>query len=534
MKKIIATISLIILAFNYTIANNTDSLLVQLDYCLKNRNEYVRLKENSISELKIKLSKENNLVNQYGIIKEIILQYQAYICDSALTYIGKNILIAEKLGNKDYIYETMLKKSFILSLSGLFTESEDILLNMDVKQLKPELLKNYYKTYLRFYSNLLKYTDNGTYINKYKTIIINYRDSLLNILPEESIDYKIETGYNYHDKAEYGKALNILLQCRNYYQPEDHMYAMLSARIAYVYESLNNIDLFKENIIAAAITDTKLAVKENEALLNLAIVLNREGEQKRAYNYIKISMDDANFYNSRFRSSIISRANPIIEKSYLNKIQQQSNNLKLYAILISVLLISLGIASIYIYKQMKTASKAKRNLDSLNNRLSKLNKNLDEANRIKEEYLGYFISQCSKYIDDLDEYKKLINRKVVAGQIDELYKLTSSTRNVEKIINELYKNFDAVFLRLYPTFVSEFNALLKENERYKLKENNLNAELRIFALIRLGISDSNQISAFLRYSVRTIYNYRSRVKSKSFLSGEEFEKRILKIGSFQS
>lgn len=168
MKKIIATISLIILALNYTIANNTDSLLVQLDYCLKNRNEYVRLKENSISELKIKLSKENNLVNQYGIIKEIILQYQVYICDSALTYIGKNILIAEKLGNKDYIDETMLKKSFILSLSGLFTESEDILLNMDVKQLKPELLKNYYKTYLRFYSNLLKYTDNGTYIKNIK------------------------------------------------------------------------------------------------------------------------------------------------------------------------------------------------------------------------------------------------------------------------------------------------------------------------------------------------------------------------------
>lgn len=123
MKKIIATISLIILAFNYTIANNTDSLLAQLDHCLKNRNEYVRLKENSISELKIKLSKENNLVNQYGIIKEIILQYQAYICDSALTYIGKNILIAEKLGNKDYIFETLLKKSFVLSLSGLFTES---------------------------------------------------------------------------------------------------------------------------------------------------------------------------------------------------------------------------------------------------------------------------------------------------------------------------------------------------------------------------------------------------------------------------
>jgi len=159
-----------------------------------------------------------------------------------------------------------------------------------------------------------------------------------------------------------------------------------------------------------------------------------------------------------------------------------------------------------------------------------LNRNLDEANLVKEEYIGYFMNQCSVYIDKMDNYRTLIKRKVNARQIDELHSLISSTHVVNEAINELFNNFDKVFLKLYPGFVEKVNSLLKEGEGYQVKKS-LNTELRILALIRLGITDTNQIAVFLRNSVQTIYNYRSKLRKKAKTDQDDFEEKIKKIGS---
>lgn len=165
----------------------------------------------------------------------------------------------------------------------------------------------------------------------------------------------------------------------------------------------------------------------------------------------------------------------------------------------------------------------------MNEKLSSLNKKLDEANLIKEKYIGYFMNQCGIYINKLDEYRKNVNRKIKTGQIDDLYK--SSSRAFEKEIEELYINFDQAFLKLYPDFVDKFNSLLKPEEQYTLNKDQLNTELRIFALCRLGITDVNQIAVFLRYSIQTIYNYKSKVRGKSMIGGEQFEEEVRKLGS---
>ena len=242
-----------------------------------------------------------------------------------------------------------------------------------------------------------------------------------------------------------------------------------------------------------------------------------------------MALDDAIFYNSRFKNTVIARIHPIIENTYLIRLEKQKQNLRFYIILVSLFVIALAITLYFTYKQTKIVSRAKKNLKDMNEELVVLNQNLDEANLIKEKYVGYFMNQCAVYINRLDEYRKNVNRKIKTGQIDDLYK--SSSRPFEKELEELYSNFDKAFLKLYPNFVEKFNSLLKQEERYKLEKDQLNTELRIFALIRLGITDVGQIAAFLHYSVQTIYNYKSKVKKLSVFEANLFEEKVKKLGS---
>ena len=304
---------------------------------------------------------------------------------------------------------------------------------------------------------------------------------------------------------------------------------MMAMGLSRAYKQIGNSELEEKYLILAAMTDTKLSVKENEALLTLAVNLFHKGDIDRAYNYIKVALDDAIFYNSRFKNTVIARIHPIIENTYLIRLEKQKQNLRFYIILVSLFVIALAITLYFTYKQTKIVSRAKKNLKDMNEELVVLNQNLDEANLIKEKYVGYFMNQCAVYINRLDEYRKNVNRKIKTGQIDDLYK--SSSRPFEKELEELYSNFDKAFLKLYPNFVEKFNSLLKQEERYKLEKDQLNTELRIFALIRLGITDVGQIAAFLHYSVQTIYNYKSKVKKLSVFEANLFEEKVKKLGS---
>ena len=225
-------------------------------------------------------------------------------------------------------------------------------------------------------------------------------------------------------------------------------------------------------------------------------------------------------------------------------IEKQNNRLQLYLLLITSLFVSLMLALIYIRRQMKKLSDVRNNLQIANSRLNVLNEELrqmnhylsstnlelSESNQIKEEYIARFIKLCSIYINRLDAYRRMVNKKVSSGQIAELLKITRSQDALDKELEELYANFDTAFLHIFPDFVKKFNELLQNDEYIVLKRDELlNTELRIFALIRLGIDDSSQIAEFLRYSVNTIYNYRAKVKNKARVPREDFEDIVRKI-----
>lgn len=510
--------------------NENDSLLNALDKTLLNKSIYVDKKERDIKKIKLQFTDTTSIDHQYQLNQNLIAEYWSYICDSALFYINKNTELAEKTKNNEWLIESKIQSSFVLASSGLFVESLAVLKSIKRSSIPKHLLEEYYKAYQRLYSNQAKYIDDKNYSIRYSLLSKQYTDSISAVLPIDSEQYKFEYWRQVALHSQDNVALDSLKSILSRSDSNIHQYAMNADRLSHIYEARKDKKQQEKYLIIAALTDTKLVVKENEALLKLAVLINQQGDVERAYRYIQTSVEDANFFNTRFRNTVIGKVQPIIEKSYLLKIEQQSQNLKTYSIIISILVIGLCITIFFIYKQIKIVSRARKNLKDMNLSLQELNKKLDEVNHIKEEYIGYFLNQCSLYIDKLDEYRKLINRKITAGQFDDLYKLTLSSHKIDQDIEELYQNFDEAFLRIFPNFVKDFNSLLKEDEHYKVKPGELNTELRIFALIRLGITDSNQISAFLRYSLRTIYNYRSKVKGKACIETDNFEEKVKTIG----
>ena len=300
----------------------------------------------------------------------------------------------------------------------------------------------------------------------------------------------------------------------------------------------------KQNLCLSAISDIRSAIKDHASLWMLAQLLYEDGDMERAYQYMRFSWNATKFYNARLRSWQSADVLSLIDKTYQAMIEKQNDRLQQNLLLITALLVLLIVALGYIYRQMKKLADARNHLQVANKQLNGLNEELrqmnsclsstnielSESNQIKEEYIARFIKLCSTYINRLDAYRRMVNKKVSAGQIAELLKITRSQDALDEELEELYANFDTAFLHLFPNFVGKFNDLLQENEQILPKKGELlNTELRIFALIRLGIEDSSQIAEFLRYSVNTIYNYRAKVRNKARGSREDFDDLVRKI-----
>jgi len=502
-----------------------------LDKVISERDSYLKIKEEKILELKKKKQQSKTLEDQININREIIDEYNSFICDSAEFYINQNLLIAKQLNNKELILENYFRLSYIYSLSGLFLEAAEIFNSINYESLSTGYKAWYCWNRIRFYENLINYTADTKFSKQYEKEKEEYREKVMGLLYNQSDVYKKELACKLETEGRYEEAINLLTPIFYKQQPETHDYAMAAMNLAKVYKLAKKYDEEEYYLILAATTDIKLAVKENEALLSLAINLYNREDVNRAYSYVRVALDDALFYNARYKNSVIGRVQPIIEDTYLQKIKYQQKNLRLYSMLTSVFIVILAFFLFFIYKQNKALSKARKKLREVNEDLLHLNQKLNEANIIKERYLGYFMNQCSIYINKLYKYRKEVNLKIKTGQINSLYK--SSTSELEKEIEELRTNFDKAFLKLYPNFVSEFNSLLKPEERYELEDGQLNTELRIFALIKLGISDVSQIADFLHYSSQTVYNYKSKVKSKSVIESDQFEEEVKKIGKLQ-
>lgn len=524
-----------ILCYSCYAYNSQDDILKRLDMTIARQQDFKDVRECQIEILKQQL-KTPRLTpeQQYEINSLLYYKYNNYQCDSAIYYADRNLSIAIKLDNREWMDETNMQLAGLFIIVGMYSEARELLGNIQSDRLDRQGKIQYYNRCKELFKNQ---SYNNIFEKEYCETSDNYRDSLLSLLDPSSYRYRIVYAEKIISENNLSEAKEMLLgmfdsTCIN------HEFAQVTYSIARVYSKEKNTTSQNKYFALSAIADIENSVKENVSLQLLAFSLYELGDISRAYRYIDYSLKDAIFCNAYIRTVSISKIYPIIEISYKEEINKQKKQLTFFLTLIGFLSFFLIMTVLYLYRQIKKVALARKGVSDVNQQLRELNGqlqtsniNLFEANRIKDEYIGRFFDLCSVYIDKLDNYRKTLNKKASEHQMEELFRMLKSKDIIRNELSELYSNFDNTFLRLFPSFVEEFNSLLRPEEHFVLKQTeSMSVEIRIFALIRLGITDSSKIAAFLRYSPQTIYNYRSKAKTKAVVPVQDFEKMIMKIG----
>ena len=541
MKNNITLFIILLLGRNAAVAQESkEAVLHRLNQTIEQSATYIQAKEQRITYLEKALKKASQPTEKYDLHKQLYTEYQKFKADSAVAYLLKNEQIAIALNDTEKQDETRILLSKLYSVKGMYIEALQLLKAIDKHRLPKESLCEYYDSCYALCSHYGQSINNSAYLSASN----RYRDSLLLCIDKQSLTFKVNSAIDEFFTGDKKRAMQQFQQLLPQTTEEEPERAIIAYYLGLVEREKGNDDLQEYYFALSAIADIKNVIKDNASLQGLALTYYKRGNISKAYQFIKMAIDDANFCNVRHRAEESASFYSIINTAYQEKEAKQKKELQLYLVLISVLSVALIIALVYVYKQVKRLIKMRRELSHNNQQLEKLNAdlqqmnqtleeanlNLEEANLIKEEYIARFFNLCSAYIDKIENYRKLLYKKASKHQFDDLTKVLKSTSVVEEELEALYKNFDTIFLNIYPHFVTHFNALLEEGEQILPKKGELlNTELRIFALIRLGITDSNKIAEFLRYSLRTVYNYRTKVRNKAKGERDAFEEKVKRI-----
>lgn len=526
-------------------SSRADSLLLKLDQAIKERPIYMEQKELKLVELKRLLHRQIPDEERFAILGTLLDEYRSFNTDSALHMAEEREQIAIRLGNREYIDNARMNKADVLGMTGMYKEVMDLMRNIHIDRLPVDIHPYYYHIYRTVYGLMADYAVTAYEKKLYTELTDKYRDSLLLVNKDNLLIHTLIQSDQYNVRNEYDKAIRLLTDYLALQKDYEHDVAICAYTLSESYRLKGDKEKEKEYLIVSAMADMKTAVREYISLRKLAVLLYQEGDIERAYSYVKICMEDAAACNARLRKLEILEIFPIINDAYQQKMEKQQEQMKWALVSISLLSLFLLLAIFYVYKQMKKVAAARREVIDANKRLKELNDELHlsnaqlkEANHsiaensyLKEEYIGRYMDQCSVYLEKMDNYRRSLGKIAATGNVEELYKNIKSSKFIEGELKEFYTNFDNTFLQLFPTFVEDFNALLADDEQISLKAGErMNTELRIFALIRLGITDSVKIAQFLRYSVTTIYNYRTKVRNKAAGDRDLLEQEVMTIG----
>jgi hypothetical protein len=532
----------------------------KLDNLIDHSSQYVYTHENNIRRLRVYLSEAQDQRLKYEESFKLYIAYKSYINDSAIVYLHKCISIAEKMHRKDLVGKCRSLMAFQCSSSGLYTEALQILRQVSTSDLtRANGLGDYYIAYNHVYQELGYYTRLKDLRSKYIKMSDIYRDSVYSTLDKNSEGYLLcKENYLYSHKL-YADAMKVNSKRLAKVRPGSRNYAIVAYYRSKLYKIEGNMMMTKYWLIESAMSDIMNSVMDQASLWELADILNKEGDIDRSLKYIRFTWECNNKFGTRMRSWQISPLLSIIDCNYQKQINRKNETLTIFITIVSLMSLMLLSSLFFVYHQKRKLADARNELRRineklvmLNSKLSNANDNLDisnhqlsaanrklaisnerlnESNRVKEEYIGRFLSICSQYVDKLDDFRKMVNKKLKNKDLQTLFVISKSTEFKDKELYELYANFDSVFLHLFPNFVNDFNAMLKpEFQIHSKNPERLSTDIRIFALIRLGIDDSSKIAEFLHYSVNTIYNYRARIKNGALTDRENFEHRVKDLG----
>ncbi len=549
MKKNIYLLLLFLTIQAMANAHTNDSLLYELDKAIEMRPTYIAQKERTLRQLHQEwiAIESSNPKKRMEICDRLSSEYAAFNTDSSLFYANQLYQIATSANDKQQIINAKLHKIEVLTTIGMFKEAYEMLQPLHTDKALRQNPSTLYHLSRTLYGLMADYAVTEQEKKAYSHATDRYRDSLLAYNHPSTELYKMIYADKLITRGKYKQALTYLLPFKH--SDDGRFDAGYAYTIAEAYRLLGDNDLAKRFYTISAIEDMKSDTREYISLRKLAISLFKEGDIDRAYKYLNICMQDAKACNARLRILEILDTFPIINEAYMAKKHQQQMIIIGVLIAISLLAVSLLFAIRYVVKQKKAVMKARQELAEVNNKLRDMNSQLLQYNKeiklqnqtiaensyLKEEYIARYMDQCSIYLEKMKQLRTHLSKLLSTGRMKELNEAVKvSNREVENELAEFYDSFDDTFIQLFPTFVEEFNALLQEGEEILPKSGHkLNTELRIFALIRLGITDSVKIAQFLRYSTTTIYNYRTRVRNKAKGERDKLENMVLNIGKHQ-
>lgn len=532
-----------------------NQLLLRLDSVIAERPKISAMKEQKLGNMRKELFLLSTDEAKLKLYNQLYEEYLTYRYDSAMVYAQKGYKLAKRIGNQYYIDKFLINTTLLNARGGFYSEAEGIINLVEPERLDSTLTYEYHISKFWLYLYMREYTDDPRAKDEYKLRMDSCLVNAIQYEKENSVNWYYLMGEktNYVDNEKKEAAI--------YYQKvvdmapvNSKLYASAAFSLARCYMDKGDMNMYISWLTSSAISDMSTPLKENLSLQELAMYLfeNDPNQVERATRYIYCSMEDAQFFNNRLRIIDISRKFPTILTAYTNHITEQKSWILYGLIALGTLTILILFALVFIKKQNKQLHKRRTELQAMNNELHQQHKEVREKNNLLEEQqhqlsllneqlidtnfkreglAKIYIDLCAKYIDKLKKYQTLVQRKIKANQVNELLSTMSSSRISEEDAAIFLGKFDKAFLNLYPTFVQELNTLLTTEQQIAVKQGDaLTTELRIYALIRLGVKESAEIADLLFYSPQTIYNYRSSLKNRA-INKETFDEDVQKLCS---
>lgn len=522
------------------IKGDNNQLYKQLDAALAQRAHYVELKEKSLNEIKQGAKYVTSNEDKLKLYEQLANEYKAYEYDSAMTYVNKGLILAQKSNNIFFNKRFQLSQTRLLITRGFYAEAKEILQKIEPKEEPRDYQFLYYYTMYGLYNNWSTYCENNEFSKNYDLKKVEYLKKAIELSPKKDAFYYYLMGelYYFSNHPNNNKTIQYYKKALSMEKTNSRLHAMTAFALSEIYQKANNLELMEHYLLVAAISDITSATKENVALQDIALFIYKHKTRSlnKAQEYINLSLEDAYTYKSRLRRIEISSKLQLITNAYTDDIKTTNKLLNIALLVIILLLLGVGISSLFIRKKNRLLKQKKDEIsatsdkmEKLNGQLHLINDELKDTNQKRERLVKVYIDLCYKNIERNQKLRTLAVRKIKANQSKELLSLLSSSTNTEKENKEFLTEFDKAFLSLYPTFVSELNQQLTESAHIQLKENGeMPPILRVCALLRLGITESSKIAGILSYSPQTVYNYRSILKNNA-IDKEHFEENVLKL-----
>lgn len=508
-------------------------LLELLDSYIEKRDVYAKQKEEKLKQLKLRLRTADNNAARLAILDKIYREYYTYRYDSALVYADRGLALSQSDNDAYFTMLNRINRAAVLSTGGLYSQSEALLNKIGKEGVPPRLRQYYYYTFTWLYNYWESFCDKSEFKDDLHKKKHHYLKLTVSATSNDN------TALHAYLNAELafmenplGKNVLSLYTTALMHSPvNSRVHASAAYCIARYYREIGKTPLYEKYIIEAAISDMVCPLKENLALQEFSTYLYKKDAKyaDHAGRYIYCSMEDAKFYNNRLRMLEISNILPIIATANQEALAHKERIVRGVLAVVSFMSLVLFAMAIFGYKQNKWLARSRREIRSQNRQLTELNEKLIATNHRRETYMRLFMDISAVYIRKLIEYRKLVSRKIKANQAADLLKTINSYKLAEEEATTFYTRFDRAFIELYPGFVDELNALLMPEVQIELPSpNSLTTEARIYALMRLGVTDSQEIATLLFYSTQTIYNYKSAMRTRA-INRDTFDEDISRL-----